>query len=77
MERRADLIDTYGRPEMADLLATIKAGNTWIHFISDTDAPAAGTEVRARRGACSTGHRHRSRSWRSRPGRSRRIRLEF
>src|SRR5687767_2952511 len=28
-----------------NVLNTIKAGNTWIHFISDTDAPAAGTEV--------------------------------
>jgi alanyl-tRNA synthetase len=28
-----------------NVVNTIKAGNTWIHFISDTDAPAAGIEV--------------------------------
>src|SRR5688572_25277806 len=28
-----------------NVVNTIKAGNTWVHFISDSDAPAAGTEV--------------------------------
>jgi alanyl-tRNA synthetase len=28
-----------------NVVNTIKAGNTWVHFISDTGAPATGTEV--------------------------------
>jgi alanyl-tRNA synthetase len=34
-----------GGGQVWNVVNTIKAGNTWIHFISDTDAPAVGTEV--------------------------------
>src|SRR5687767_587125 len=34
-----------GGGQVWNVVNTIKAGNTWVHFISDTDAPPSGTEV--------------------------------
>ena len=34
-----------GGGQVWNVVNTIKAGNTWVHFISDNDAPATGTEV--------------------------------
>ncbi|HEX7860717.1 MAG TPA: alanine--tRNA ligase [Verrucomicrobiae bacterium] len=50
-----------GGGQVWNVVNTIKAGNTWVHFISDTDAPAAGTEVQLsvdaqRRGAIQRHH---------------------